>query len=137
MEYNEYGTLKVRIYAASEAIPIKDGVVRISGADENNRFIQYSILTDRDGVTDTVNLPSPNRSYSLSPGMPEIPYAIYDIEVSAPGYYTKTIRNVAIFSGINSMQPINMIPISLNGGGSAYPRGNLDATVRENENLER
>ena len=80
-------------------------------------------------------LPSPLRDYSLAPSPSEVPYSVYDVEVSRDGYYTKRVNGVAIFSGTDSMQPINMIPISVSGG-EFYPRGNLDTTVRENEFLE-
>lgn len=136
MEYTGSGTLTVRAYTAGGALPVENTVVRISGVDESNRFVEFSVLTDADGITRIIDLPSPDVSYSLSPGSSEIPYAVYDVEVSHDGYYTKTIKNVAIFSGINSNQPVNMIPISITNGGKDYPRGNLNATVKENENLE-
>ena len=136
MEYTDNGTINVRTYTAGGALPIKNSVIKIIGADENNRFIEFSYLTDVDGITEALILPAPPKSYSLAPGALEVPYAVYDIEASADGYYTKRINNVAVFSGTNASLPINMIPISIAGDDSAYPRGNLDATVRENEMLE-
>ncbi|MBQ8689131.1 MAG: hypothetical protein IJ515_02060 [Clostridia bacterium] len=136
MQYNDNGTMSVRTYTAGGALPVKNSVIKIIGADENNRFIEFSFLTDEDGVTNTLILPAPSKSYSLAPGALEVPYAVYDIEASADGYYTKRINNVAIFSGTNTSLPINMIPLSIAGKDAAYPRGNLDATVNENEMLE-
>ena len=135
MKYTDSGTLTVRTYTAGGALPVENTVVRVSGVDENNRFVEFSVLTDADGITQKITLPSPSISYSLSPSAQEIPYAVYDVEVSHDGYYTKTIKNVAIFSGTNSNQPINMIPISVTNGGADYPRGNLNALITENEML--
>lgn len=135
MEFNSSGTLIVRVFAAEEAIPIPDTVVRIVGANEQNPDVRYSLVTDEDGVTEAITLPTPSKSYSMSPGSPESPYSVYDVTVLKDGYYTKVIRNVAVFSGIESVLPVNMIPyVSYRDGGS-YPRGNINAIVTENENL--
>lgn len=136
MEYTESGKLTVRTYTASGALPVVGSVIHITGVDENNRYINYSIITDVDGVSVIGALPAPDRAYSLSPGSAEVPYAVYDIEASADGYYSKKIKDVAIFSGEDAVLPINMIPISLNNGGSMYPIGTLDTLVSENEMLE-
>ena len=135
MKFNESGTLAIRTYTAGGALPIAGSVVRIHGSNEENRFIEYTLITDSDGITKIIALPSPDKAYSMAPGAKEAPYASYDVEVSSDGYYTKRISDVAIFSGIDSIVPISMIPLPVRGGVS-YPIGNLDATVTENENLE-
>ena len=136
MDYNSYGTLNVRTSIASGAVPVPKTVIRIFGADEYNRYVEYSILTDVDGSTQRITLPAPAKVFSTEPFSPEVPYALYDIEASRDGYYTKRISNVAIFPDTNTSQIINMIPISISEGGAFYPKGNLDATVKENEFLE-
>ena len=136
MTYTDSGKLTIRAYTAGGALPVPSVVIRVRGVDENNRYISYSIITDIDGISSIESLPAPNKSLSLSPGAKEVPYAVYDIEASADGYYTKNISNVAIFPGENAILPINMIPISLDNGGSSYPRGSLDTSVYENELLE-
>ena len=108
--YNSSGRLTVRAYTAGGALPVEGAVVRITGATEENRLVAYSLITDRDGVTEMTELPAPGISYSLSPAPAEMPYALYDIEISAPGYYSERLNGVSIFSGISSVQPINMIP---------------------------
>ena len=136
MNYNSYGTLNVRTSIASDALPVPKTVIRIFGADENNRYVEYSVLTDVDGSTKRITLPAPSRIYSTEPFAQEVPYALYDIEASREGYYTKRINNVAIFADTNTTQIINMIPLSISDGGAFYPKGNLEATVKENEFLE-
>lgn len=132
---DEFGTLTVRANTAGGALPVPGVVVRIFGAEEDNRFITYSLLTDEDGTTERINLPTPLKSFSLSPGAAESPYSIYNIEVSAPGYFNKIINSVSVFSGVDSILPIAMIPVSQTDIKD-YPRNNLSATVTQNENLE-
>lgn len=127
------GTLRIRAYTASGALPIPNAVVRIRGAEELNRLVSYSLLTDRNGITEAVTLPAPSLSYSLSPSPAEAPYALYDVEISANGYYSKVIKGISIFSGVNSVQLANMIPNS--GGAQDYPRGNVNTLIPENESL--
>ncbi len=135
MLYNKIGRLNIKTYTAGGALPVPDTVVRIKGADENNRSTTYSIVTDRDGQTGYIELPAPPMYLSMSPGANEQSYAKYDIEVIKNGYYTKKIFDVAIFADNSSFLPIEMIPFSKSSGETTYPRENLNATVTENESL--
>ena len=130
------GLLAVRTTTAGGALPVKGTVIHITGAEEGNRDVEYSILTDLDGITEVISLPAPSMNLSLSPGAREQSYALYNIDATADGYYTRHIANIAIFEGVESIQPINMIPLSLLGEGAPYPHGSLDAIITENENLE-
>ena len=130
MLYTEYGTLAVSAEGGG-AIPIPDATVRIRGADEENRFTEYSLVTDRDGITDRVSLPAPPRSLSLAPGAPEKPYASYDVEIIKEGFYTKRILGAAIFAGIDADIPVVMLPLGVGDDG-----GVITLTVTENERLE-
>ena len=129
------GTLRVRTLTAGSALPVEGSVVRILGANENNRLVAFSLVTDSDGITRAVALPTPNVSYSLSPSPSEAPYSTYDIEVTSPGYFPRRISGVSVFSGINSVLPIAMIPLSQDNE-QKYPIGSLNTTVTQNERLE-
>lgn len=135
MPTDEFGTLSVRTYTASEALPVEGALVEISGAEESNRDLFYSVITDRDGKTENLMLPAPNRSLSLSPGALDIPYSVYDMHISAPGYYTKNIYGLTVFPGVTSLQLVNMIPISKTNADENAPRDNLDTIIPPNENL--
>ena len=134
MVFDETGSLTVRTYTAGGALPIKNTHVRIVGAGEENRFFEKELFTDEDGLTAKILLPAPSGSLSLHPGAPEIPYATYDMQVSAPGYYTKNIYGVVVFSGIDSIQPVAMIPVGDDAG--LYPKDSLNIYIKENERLE-
>ena len=136
MPFEKSGTLIINASSAGGALPTAGTVIRILGGVEENRDIQYSIITDIDGVSDRITLPAPSRELSLSPGAKEPAYALYNIEISAPGFYTKRIYNVAVFEGEETIQPVNMIPINIHENGVTYPRGNLNTFVQENEALE-
>ena len=129
------GTLIVRAYTAGGALPVEGAVVRVMGASEWNRLAVFSSVTDRNGVTERLTLSAPSVNFSLAPDPAELPYSLYDLEISAPGYYTKRINGLTVFSGINSVQLINMIP----GSGNMvedYPRGNINYIIPENTDLQ-
>ncbi len=126
------GSLRIRTFTAGGALPVKDAIVRITGAGEDNRTVSYSLVTDRDGLTEVVSLPAPSVNYSLSPNPAELPFSVYDIVITAPGYLTKRINGLTVFSGVNSVQLINMIP----GSGEypdAFPRGNINSVIPESD----
>lgn len=130
MNYDDFGTLKIRATSASGAIPISGAIARITGGEESNRDIAKSLITDSDGITPKVKLPTPKRSYSLTPEDEESPFALYDVEVTAEGYFTKRIIGVAIFSGINAILPVNMIPES-DSQDTNYPKGNVNSIIEK------
>lgn len=136
MEYTESGTLVVQTLAASGALPIAGSVVVVKGTEEENRFEEHSRITDEDGLTGIITLPTPARSYSMSPASPEKSYANYDVTIIKDGFYTKEIRNIAIFSGVEALLPVTMLPFVPYNEGGLYPRGNVNAVSEENERLE-
>lgn len=136
MAFDKNGTLVINAYSASGALPVKDTHVRVVGAGEENRTVQYSRVTDFDGITLPIILPTPSRELSQTPGSSVPSYANYDIIVTAPGYYTKRIYNVAVFEGEKTIQRVNMIPLPMHENNVTYPRDNLNTLVKENEMLE-
>ena len=131
---NSSGTLRVRAYTAGGALPVEGAIVRVLGASEDTRFEVYQSVTDRDGLSQTFILPAPDVNFSLSPSPSELPYSLYDIEISKNGYYTKRIKGLTVFPGINSVQLINMTP----GSGEVvenYPRGSVNYIIPENTDL--
>ena len=126
------GNLRVRAYTAGGALPVQGAIVRITGAGEDNGFVSYSLVTDRDGQTDVISLPAPAVNYSLYPDPAELPYSVYDVVITAPGYLAKRISGLTVFSGINSIQLVNMIT----GSGDLpenYPAGNTNTTIHESD----
>jgi hypothetical protein len=121
----------VNVSIANEARPIEGALVRIRGADEDNKEIVHTLVTDSDGTTEKIKLPAKNRAFSLSPGSVETPYSRYDIEIKREGFYTKSIRGASVFSGVESIQIISMIPASDNKE-EYFPYGNINTTIPDN-----
>lgn len=127
------GRLVVQTYLANDAIPVTGALVRVEGEDEGYSGRWHSRFTDIDGITDAIILPTPQRGYSMAPGAPEQPYANYRVTVLKDGYYTKTVSGVAIFDGVTTLLPVNMIQKIQ---GQSAPEDTLDVTSYENSRLE-
>lgn len=110
---DSFGFLRFAIGTASNTIPVKGATVYIytdpGNGDEGT--LLYTLMTNGDGITETVTLPTPPLSESFSPEFPK-PYSTYNVYVSKPGFYPTEGRTVPLFPGITSIQPVNLIPLS-------------------------
>lgn len=136
MKYESQGFLQIGAYTAGGALPTPNITVKITGSDEENGGINYSILTDRNGLTDTIALPTPSASYSLAPGSPEQPYAKYNVEASGTGFYPKSIYDVIVFGGVKSILPLEMIPDGGIQRNVNSPSSSNSSIITENEDLQ-
>lgn len=135
MKYDSSGFLQVAAFTASGALPLPNIIIRVFGADEENIATDYSVMTNRDGLSEILVLPAPSISYSLKPNAPEQAFARYNVEASGDGYYSKKIFDVEVFSGIKSILPLEMIPTS---GMTRYvtpPILSNTSIITENEDL--
>ena len=135
MSYKGSGEIRIRTYTAAGALPVEGTLVKIYGTDDYNKDVKYSLLTDSNGVTEKISLPTPLKEYSMHPGPGESPYSVYNVELAKEGYYPKRIDNIPIFSDTNALLPIEMIPLSYTESGDIIPNDNLNSTIYENENL--
>lgn len=114
------GYLIVKVSTASGAIPVEGATVILQGKDENNQDIFISLLTNQDGLTTKVELPTPPRMLSSAPNLNSKPYSTYNLDVYKEGYYPQHYNGVPIFEGITAIQNARIIPISEFNMGNPY-----------------
>lgn len=105
------GRLRVQAYASAQVFPIQNAKVTVEKEFSDGTFVFADEYTDIDGVAQNINLPTKSKELSLSPEYP-IPYSTYTIKVNHPQFETTTFLNVPIFEGIESLQPVAMLPLS-------------------------
>ena len=127
---NEYGTLLVRVSTAGIALPVEGADVRIDGNEEGNQNIHYLLTTDRSGLLERILLPTPPAAYSLQPGNRK-GFADYNIRIFKDGFYPVLLRNVPLFSGITSIQTVELIPWPSYNKDEYPPYSVLDFTESE------
>ena len=103
------GYLIVKVTTARGAIPLEGASVNVRGGTKENSGILYSLLTNRDGQTPKITLPTPPIANSELPNG-GVPYALYAVDVFREGYLPLSVDTVPIFPSILSIQPAVMIP---------------------------
>ena len=100
------GNLKIRAYAASEALPVSGLRVIVSTEYNNNRIIFFEGETDTSGMIQTISLPTP----ALDLNNLEVPKTItYQIlAVSMNGGEQKF--SIKMYDGVCVVQNINFVP---------------------------
>lgn len=98
----DMGTLRVNV-TNEDGEPINADVSVFDNSESGNPVDEMK--TDVDGQTEIIELPAPPVELSFEPGIIQ-PYGVYNILISAPGYYPAAINGTNIFSGILSIQNI-------------------------------
>lgn len=109
---NESGSLRVETYAADRAFGVPSARVMVFLELPEGNVAVYDGITDVNGSTESIRLPAPPRSISQSPQTgrnPKLPYAVYSVYVEHPDYVRAVFTNVPVFSGIESIQPVQML----------------------------
>lgn len=119
-ELSGIGYLIVKVATAGGAVPIERASVIVRGSELESSGVLLSFLTDRDGLTPKVQLPTVARADSQAPSPAQKPFATYNIDVIAKGYYPQYYQNVPIFDGITAVQNANIIPLSEGGEKNPY-----------------
>ena len=103
------GYLQVRVYASYAQIPLQDATVTVSAGDGTVIALR---ITDRSGQIPIIEIPVPDKSNSLSPNPPEIPFTTVNLTVRIQGYEQIFADNIQIFAGVTTAQNFELIPLS-------------------------
>lgn len=117
----ESGTMRVEAFASDRSFGIGSARVMIFVELPSGNVAVFDGLTDNDGVTQSVRLPAPPREIAQSPqtgANARLPYTVYSVYVEHPGFVRSVFSNVPVFSGVESIQPVRMLPKS---AGAAEP----------------
>ena len=107
----ETGYIITEVRSRGEALPIVGATVTVSGY-QNGEFKVLNVqLTDNSGSTLPFEIETPPKSESLVPDSPEPPFSIINIEIDKSGFLTQIFAEVPIFSGITTIQPVQLIPL--------------------------
>ena len=105
----EEGYLIVQVSALQGAVPIPDADVVITRDIGNETYLMWYDRTDESGRSRKFTLPAPPKAMSEQPSN-DAPYALYNIRVAAPGFYTVTNLDSQIFSGETAIASVDMLP---------------------------
>ena len=109
----EKGYILVNVRTGDDSSAISGATVAITAIVDGKRMIIASGVTDESGVSPKFSLPVPDLVYSQLPDPDERPYNLFDVSVSAEGFFHARSVDVPVFSGITSVQNFNLIPVPL------------------------
>ena len=78
---SETGYLVVRVSTALGAIPLQNATVNIRSSFPASSGVLYTLLSDKDGITQKVELPAPPRELSEHPGE-AVPFYLREADVT-------------------------------------------------------
>lgn len=112
------GFVLVNVRAGDESTPIEGATVMVTAIVDGSRLILAEGTTDESGTTEKFSLPAPDIKHSQSPATVKRPYNLFDVSVTASGYFNARSVDVPVFDGITSVQNFSMIPVPLMMSGS-------------------
>jgi hypothetical protein len=107
------GYIVVNVYTSRAQIPLRNAKVSVtSGPEENSTLLGFR-TTDENGQTSLISVETPDLELSLSPSKMK-PFALCNIKISHPSYYTLTITDVQVFANTQTLQNVELIPLEEN-----------------------
>ena len=125
------GELIVKLVTRFSASPIENGTVLISKDEEDGETLVKSLVSNRDGETNKISLPTVKAEESQNPGVKN-PYAAYSIRASKEGFFTIDSVNVPIFDGQVAIQTVEMIPLPEDYQGKTILKSNDTGSITLN-----
>lgn len=107
------GYILVNVRAGDEATPIEGATVMVTAIVNGSRLILAEGLTNSSGTTEKFAVPAPDIVHSQAPDAVKRPYNLFDVSVTASGYFNARSVDVPVFDGITSVQNFSMIPVPL------------------------
>lgn len=105
------GYILVNVRAGDESSPVENATVMVTAIVGGSRLIIAEGRTDSSGTTIKFAVPAPDVELSQSPGAALRPYNLFDVSVTAEGFFNARSVDVPVFSGITSIQNFSMIPV--------------------------
>lgn len=107
------GYILVNTRTGEDSSPVVGASVLITAIVDGRRNKIASGVTDDSGVSPKFSVPAPDLIHSQAPDSVKRPYSLYDISVTADGFFNARSVDVPVFSGITSVQNFGMIPVPL------------------------
>ena len=106
------GKFQINVITIIGNRPVTGAKVRIyvSGNPDN---VLYELLTNQSGMTDELELETPDIAYSISPSEPQ-PYAEYTVDVTADGYEPAEVSSNELLPDTTAILTVRMTPIKEN-----------------------
>lgn len=109
----EFGTLQIRVYTSRAQLPIEDATVVVTQISPTGKYHLLSVqITDREGRVQPLTIPAPPCWESTGPTQDMVPFSVCQVWTEHPGYTALRVDGVQIFSGEETDQDMELIPLA-------------------------
>lgn len=109
------GSIIAIVTSFNELYPIENARVKIFTGSMDNMEVLKDVYTDSSGRTIKLDLTTPPKALSLDSQNTANVYSKYNMMVTADGYLDNIHLNIPVFSGVTSLQRVNLTPLSIAG----------------------
>lgn len=107
----EYGTLTAQVITSNAQIPVHGAAIAVTRTDPDGRQELLAVrLSNYDGFTEPIEIPAPPQADSQTRQEDTAPYARVEISGTRSGYDRVLVRGTQVFSGIQTLQQLVLIP---------------------------
>lgn len=107
------GYIVVNVYTSRAQLPLRNAQVSVTDGNEAGPKLLGFRLTGATGKTDQIEIETPALDLSLSPSK-ETAFAVCNVKISHPSYYTLNISDVQVFANTQTLQNVELIPLTEN-----------------------
>ncbi len=112
---DDSGGLMVNVTTLRGLYPVDGALVTVFTGERNNMQIIEIDTTDQSGKSKTFVLSAPPRAESQQQSNNKKPYSSYNVSVRSDGFIEQIAMNIPIFSGVVSMQNIDLVKNTVAG----------------------
>lgn len=112
------GYIMVYVRTGDSSSPVAGASVAVTAVIGGMRVMIAAGVTDESGSAPKFTVPAPDPVHSQAPDPGLRPYNLFDVSVTAPGFFNSRSVDVPVFPGITSVQNFSMIPLPLMMGPS-------------------
>ena len=110
------GGLQVAVTTLGRIYPVSNARITVFTGEGKNKMTVETGVTDQSGKSGVFNLKTPLSAVSQQyTNDGETPFARYNVSVQSDGYVEQIAMNVPVFSGVLSVQGIDLLPITAAG----------------------
>ena len=113
------GYLQANVTTLRRVLPVEGAVITVFTGDNGNRTVIETDVTDDSGKSGVFSLKTPAKAFSESAAATQRPYALYNLEVKADGYVDRVYLNIPVFSGVTSVQNVDLVSIPAAGSNTS------------------
>lgn len=105
----DMGYISILATTSNAEIPLSDVAITVTSTDGTALAMR---LTDRNGLTSTIEIPAPEESASQQPDTGILPYTPVNVYARREGFEQIENENLQIFPGTVTRLVLQMIPLS-------------------------